>query len=252
MTEAALHRWLTYAELGLAAVTLLALLFVVAPYGRAARPGFGPMIPSRVGWIVMESPAALLWLYIYLQGDLRAETAPLVLLGLWQLHYLHRAFVFPLRMRLAGKTMPLLVPALALAFNTLNAYVNARWVSHLGHYDGADLTRPTFVVGVLLFLAGWAINLHSDEVLRALRRPGETGYVVPQRGLHRWIAAPNYFGEILEWTGWALAVGALPGWAFAAYTFANLAPRAAAHRAWYRARFPEYPPGRRRLIPGVW
>jgi 3-oxo-5-alpha-steroid 4-dehydrogenase 1 len=252
LDELELHRTLTWAELGLGAVTLVALLFVVAPYGRTARAGFGPTIPSRLGWILMESPASLLWLYIYLQGQHRLETVPLVLLGLWQLHYVHRAFVFPFRMRLAGKTVPVLVPVLAIAFNTLNAYVNARWVSELGHYTTADLTRPTFIAGVLLFLAGLSINLHADEVLRDLRKPGETGYKIPQGGLHRLVAAPNYFGEILEWCGWALAMGALPGWAFAFYTFANLAPRAAAHRRWYRERFPDYPAARRRLVPFLW
>ena len=252
MTELELHRWLTWTELGLGVVTLVALIFIVAPYGRTTRAGFGPLIPSRVGWILMEAAASLLWLYVYLQGRHRAELVPLVLLGLWQLHYVHRAFVFPFRMRLAGKKMPALVPAMAVAFNTLNAYVNARWVSELGHYDASDLTRPTFIIGALLFLGGLSINLHADEVLRNLRQPGDTGYRIPQHGLHRWVAAPNYFGEILEWTGWALAMGALPGWAFAFYTFANLAPRAAAHRAWYRERFGDYPPQRRRLIPLVW
>ena len=35
------------------------------------------------------------------------------------------------------------------------------------------------------------------------------------------------------------------------YTAANLAPRALAHHAWYRERFPGYPPRRRALIPFV-
>ena len=59
-------------------------------------------------------------------------------------------------------------------------------------------------------------------------------------------------GEILEWLGFALAGRSLPGAAFAAFTFANLAPRGAAHHQWYLKRFEDYPRGRRAVIPFVW
>lgn len=252
MSEAQLHTVLTAVEFGLAGLTFVVLFFVTAPYGRAARPGWGPMIPSRLGWVVMESPAVFLWALIYSQGAHRAEAVPLVLFALWQLHYVHRTLIFPFRMRLAGKQMPLTIPLAALGFNLLNAYVNARWVSHFAQYSAQDLLRPTFMIGCLLFVVGWGLNLHSDEVLRNLRKPGETGYRIPQAGLHRWVAAPNYLAEIIEWSGWALAVGGWVGWAFAAYTFANLAPRARSNLSWYRARFEDYPPQRKALIPFVW
>jgi len=32
----------------------------------------------------------------------------------------------------------------------------------------------------------------------------------------------------------------------------NLAPRARAHHAWYRANYPEYPKESKALIPGIW
>ncbi len=239
-------------EFGLAALTVVLLIFVTAPYGRAVRAGWGPSMPSTLGWVLMESPPVLLWLLIFSQGQHRAELLPLVLLGLWQLHYVHRAFIYPFRMRMAGKTMPVVIALSAVAFNVLNAYVNARWVSHFAEYSPQDLQRPTFIIGVVLFVLGLSINLHSDEVLRRLRAPGETGYKVPQGGLHRWVASPNYFGEVLEWSGWALAVGGVPGWAFAVYTFANLAPRARSHLRWYREKFPDYPRQRKALIPFIW
>ena len=79
----------------------------------------------------------------------------------------------------------------------------------------------------------------------------ETGYKIPRGGLYRWVSCPNYLGELLEWTGFALASWCLPGLAFAVYTAANLVPRAVAHHRWYRERFPDYPAGRRALIPGL-
>ena len=63
------------------------------------------------------------------------------------------------------------------------------------------------------------------------------------------MSSPNYLGEIIEWTGWAIATWSLAGTAFAVYTAANLASRAFANHRWYRDRFPDYPSDRRALVP---
>ena len=60
---------------------------------------------------------------------------------------------------------------------------------------------------------------------------------------------PNYLGEILEWTGWAIACWSLAGLSFAVFTFANLAPRALANRRWYVETFPDFPRARKALVP---
>jgi steroid 5-alpha-reductase/3-oxo-5-alpha-steroid 4-dehydrogenase 1 len=252
MTEETLHRWLVLAIFALGILTWVSLVFVIAPYGRHARPGWGPGIPSRLGWIVMESPAVFFFCWVFARGAHRAELVPLILLGAWQFHYIHRTFIFPFRMRIRGKKMPLLIPLLAFAFNVLNAYVNARWISHLGRYDDGWLRDPRFLLGAGLFLAGWMINVNSDSLLFRLRKPGETGYRVPGGGLHEWVASPNYLGEIIEWTGFALMSWSLAALAFAFYTVANLVPRAAAHLGWNRENLPGYPRQRKALIPHVW
>ncbi|MQY67097.1 MAG: hypothetical protein GH159_02080 [Dehalococcoidia bacterium] len=51
---------------------------------------------------------------------------------------------------------------------------------------------------------------------------------------------------------WSTSTWSLPGLAFAVWTAANLVPRAHSHHAWYRQRFPDYPPRRRALLPGIW
>jgi protein-S-isoprenylcysteine O-methyltransferase Ste14 len=252
VTEGQVHAAATATMFVLAAATALALTRLVAPYGRHERPGFGPTIPARVGWIVMESPAVLAFAAIFATGRHAAQTVPSIMLALWLFHYLQRTFVFPLRMRSAGKRMPVLVVAAAIVFNLLNAWVNARWISHLHAYPDAWLTDPRFLAGTCLFGWGWLIHTRADAALFALRGPGETGYKVPRAGLHRLVAAPNYLGEILEWCGWALLTWSTAGLSFAVYTIANLAPRASAHRRWYRERFADYPTERRALIPFVW
>ncbi len=249
MPERTLHFYLALTEIGIAIPTAIALLWISAPYGRHVRDGWGPTIPNRAGWILMELPACVLYAAIFFLGDHRFEVVPLVFLGFWQLHYVHRTFVFPFRLRAKGKRMPLSIPLMAIVFNSLNAYVNARWISHLGSYDEAWLTDPRFLAGAGVFLIGMAINLHADTVLIHLRKPGETGYKIPQGGLYRWLSCPNYFGEIVEWCGWALMTWSLAGAAFAIYTAANVGPRALTNHRWYREKFDDYPKERRAVIP---
>ena len=251
MAESRLHFILVLAMFAAAAATALALFWIVAPYGRHRRAGWGPTLPARVGWILMESPAVLFYGAVYALGEQRFESVPLILLGLWQIHYVHRTFVFPFRLRGKDRRMPWAIVLMALGFNLLNAYVNARWISHLGAYDAGWLTDPRFVVGALVFFAGLAVNLRADSILLRLRKPGETEYKMPRGRLFETVTCPNYLGEIVEWTGWAIATWSLPGLAFAVYTLANLGPRALSHRRWYRETFPDYPLDRKALIPYV-
>ncbi len=244
------YRWFVFAELALAAITFVALQFIVAPYGgRHARAGWGPMVPARVGWIVMESPASIAFLLFYLLGPHRADVVPLLFLLLWQAHYVHRAFVYPFLLHSRSR-MPVVVMLLAILFNLLNAWVSARWISEYGDYPVTWLADPRFWVGVALFAAGYALNVGSDRILRRLRRTG-SGYRIPQGGGFRFVSSPNYFGEIVEWFGWAIATWSDAGLAFALYTTANLAPRAMANHRWYRETFPDYPAERRALVPFV-
>ena len=236
---------------GLAAVTFLGVSFVVAPYGRHERAGFGPSMPARWAWVVMESPAVLGLVAFFLLGAAPFQPAALVLLGLWLLHYVQRTFVFPFRMR-GDRTMPIFIASLAFGFNVFNAWLNGNWLSSEGRYPVSWLLDPRFIVGAVVFLVGLGINWWADEVLRNLRAPGESGYRIPRGGLYELISCPNYLGELLEWFGFALAAWSLPGLAFAVYTAANLVPRALAHHRWYKERFPDYPSSRRALIPGVW
>lgn len=251
MPEAQLHGYLVFAVLALAAITFLSLFWITAPYGRHLRPGWGPTVPARLGWVIMESPAVFLFAAIYGAGDHAGATVPLVFLGIWLLHYVNRTFVFPFRLRPSAKRMPMAIVAMAIIFNCLNAYINARWISHLAVYEDAWLLQPAFIAGGLFFLVGWAINQHADAVLIRLRQPGAAGYRIPRGGLYRWVSCPNYLGEMLEWAGWAIATWSLAGTAFAVFTVANLLPRAIAHHRWYRREFADYPNSRRAVIPLV-
>ena len=226
-----------------------ALLILPAPYGRFASRSWGPAIGARTAWLVMELPAlCVIPLTAFWNGGVMLPAA--LLLGLWVLHYVYRTLVFPFLIRDAGKTMPVLVVMMALVFNTLNGYANGISLAVSPPLLGAGLVGDfRFAMGSCLFVAGFAVHVWADSRLRRLRAPGETGYCIPRGGLFDAVACPNYFGEIIEWCGWALAAWSVAGAAFAIFTAANLVPRAHAYRNWYRERFPEYPAQRKRVIP---
>lgn len=252
MLEAYSHAFAVQAVFALAVLSFLGVVLISAPYGRHERGGWGPTMSSRAAWILMESPAVLLFALFYSLGPNRFKAAPLVLLSLWMLHYVYRAFIFPFRMRISDKKVPILIPTLAIGFNTINAYINAVWIGALGNYETSWFTDPRFLVGTLLFLGGRQLNIQSDAILMNLRKPGESGYKIPYGGGYRWVSAPNYMGEIIQWFGWAILTWSTAGLAFAVYTVANLAPRARTHHAWYQEKFKDYPKERKALLPYLW
>lgn len=232
-----------------AAQTFLMLFWINAPYGRFARSGWGPTLRARVAWLLMESPAVLVFAAVYFNGGKALETVPLVLFAAWQGHYVVRTLIYPLRIHETGKRVPAVVALLGFIFNVVNAYINARWISEFGNYDASWLASAPFIVGMFLFVAGFVINQHADRTLLTLRKPGETHYKTPHGGLFRYVSCPNYLGEMIEWAGWAIMSWSLAGLAFAVFTVANLLPRALANHRWYRREFDDYPASRRAVIP---
>lgn len=218
---------------------------VAAPYGRHARRGWGPTLPHRLGWIVMESvsPIVLVVSFSWSGGSIGSASGMLVVL--WLLHYANRAVVYPIRARWSGRRMPMVIALSAVIFNAVNGWLNGWGLS------GATPSGISLVAGTGLFLVGAAINIRSDETLLRLRRPDDDGYAVPHGGLFEYVSCPNYLGEIIQWFGFALAAWTLPALSFAIWTAANLAPRAVAHHRWYLETFPRYPAHRRALLPGI-
>jgi len=231
-------------------VTFTALLYVNAPYGRHMREGWGPSIPNTAAWMVMELPMVVLFGLWFVLGTHTDTITAWVFLGLWQAHYLHRVFIYPFTLQDSSKQMPLLIASLGFVTNIVCSTCNGYYLFEAsGGYSARWLADPRFVLGAALFVAGYLINRQSDHLLRSLRTPGETGYRIPHGWLFRWVSCPNYLGEIIEWTGWAVATWSLPGLAFATWTAANLVPRALTTHRWYKRRFPEYPSERKALLP---
>ena len=247
MTEIAVYRWLSLAFVSLGALIFVYLFTRAAPYGRHSKGTEGPTLSPRTGWILMEAPSALLVpVYFLLHPPSMLGWSLLVL---WELHYAYRAFVFPFQMRASERPMPVLVVASGFGFNLVNSYLIGRGFT----LEAPTRELPRLVLGGAIFVVGMAINRQSDRILFNLRAPGETGYKIPTGGLYRYISCPNYFGEIIEWIGFAIAMPTYGAATFAFWTIANLAPRAHAHHKWYRGKFgDDYPKERRALVPYLW
>jgi hypothetical protein len=248
--EIEIYRILLIGWFVVAGLVFVFLFFVSAPYGRHSRPGWGPTLQSRIGWLAMEAVSPLAFSFFFLLDNDSIGPVTLCLFLLWNLHYVHRAFVYPFRMRGGKRPMAVSVVLLAVLFNGVNGYLNGRYLNYFGSaYTTEWLLDPRFLLGLGLFTLGFGINYHSDGVLRGLREAGETGYRIPRSGVFKLVTSANYFGEILEWAGWALLTWSPAGLCFAAWTAANLIPRARSHHHWYRDKFPDYPPERRVILP---
>lgn len=227
-------------------------IYVTAPYGRHASSKWGPQIDNRLGWVIMEIVSPMVFAYFFLFGSNPKSTPMWLFFGVYMLHYLNRSIIFPLRTRTNGKKMPLFIVTSAIFFNLVNGSTNGYWLGTLGvPYPESWLADPRFIIGLIIFVAGALVNLQSDHILLNLRKPGETGYKIPRGGLFRLISCPNHFGEIIEWTGFAIMCWNLPALGFAVWTAANLIPRAIAHHKWYREKFPDYPQQRKAVVPGL-
>jgi len=234
------------------------LLFIPAPYGRYAEGAssfFGPGVPVRLAWLVQESPAFLVPIAILVgvsQGTsipIPAVSIPnLVLSCLFLLHYFHRSFFYSLMIN-QGKPTPFVPFFLAFAFCAFNGAMQTVSLVFGGQHKEEYRYSARFVIGVILFVFGLAINVHSDRILRNLRGPGETGYKIPRGGAFEFVTAANYFGETLEWFGYAVAANTPAASAFAVFTVLNLAPRAISHHKWYKKKFENYPKKRKAYIP---
>lgn len=223
---------------------------VIAPYGRHLRQGWGPGIPSRLGWMAMEIVPLLVFIPLFLGGGAQKTAAMWVFFALWVAHYVHRGLIFPFRTRTGGKMIPLLIVVSAVLFNAVNASLNGFYLGWLSApYPDTWLGDPRFIIGIALFVIGAAVNLWADSRLIALRRPGGADYTIPRGGLFNLVSCPNHLGEIIEWTGFAVMCWNLPALSFAIWTAANLIPRSVSHHRWYRDRFADYPPRRKAVVP---
>ncbi|XP_061520523.1 3-oxo-5-alpha-steroid 4-dehydrogenase 1 isoform X2 [Phycodurus eques] len=211
---------MAYLMILMAACTFVSLLFLNVPYGRYASSTYGFPVNAKLAWFVQELPAFLLpiCLLVWASSAKSSLLTNQLLIAMFLCHY-------------------------------TQSFMQIRYLSHYAEYPADWVTHPCFIAGSALWLLGWLTNLHSDHILRNLRRSGESGYKIPRGGMFEYVSGANFFGEITEWTGFALAGQSVHSAAFAIFTAVVLSSRAFAHHKWYLAKFEDYPKTRKALIP---
>lgn len=274
LDDSAVYDLLLAAWLVLAAVTFFVLFLVTAPYGKFFRAGWGTFRDGRLGWILQEivSPLAVIACFLHFLPSVvyhnlfHLSNRALLGLVLWNLHYLHRAVIWPLRRSLSPTTWPVVFSA--VGFNLVNGYLNgwslARWAQTDATASLAELLRnPAVFCGCGVMVCGAFLNVQADEILLQLKqqkerkktedRSAQTRYSIPHGGLFEYVSSANYIAEVIEWMGYAMIFEF--DWAplsFLLWTAANLIPRAVTTDRWYRKTFGDrYPSGRKAVIPFV-
>ncbi|KAJ2796871.1 hypothetical protein H4R20_005387 [Coemansia guatemalensis] len=263
-----------------------ALMVVGSPYGSQTSYRGKLAVNGQLAWIAMElvSPAVLLYArYSHMAPVLcLLNIAPSIhntestaeellsfkdtLVLLWLVHYAYRAILYPLRQP-SRKPMHLGIMLSAVLFNSVNGYLNGRWLSlyapleyqqNVGVYIAHNRWRCW--TGLILFAGGFIGNIYHDNVLMRLRRTPQsvrkeqksksTRYSIPYGGLFGLVSCPHYLCELIEWTGFAMLSGSPAAWTFVINVACNLLPRAYHIHQWYRATFPAtYPTSRKAIIP---
>lgn len=240
----------------IAIFVFIALQYFKAGYGYLRTSKWGPSINNKLGWVIMEVPVfiAMLWGFIYTKSY--TNIAVSVMTALMLIHYFQRSLIFPFLMK--GKSqIPVAIVAMGAVFNLSNAYMQGGWLFHFapeGLYTIEWLKTPQFIIGTIIFIFGMVVNLHSDYIIRHLRKPGDTRHYIPKGGMFKYVSSANYFGEFTEWLGFAILTWSYPGAIFCLWTFANLAPRAGSLYEKYTEEFGEEftKLKRKRIIPFIY
>ncbi|XP_078261489.1 3-oxo-5-alpha-steroid 4-dehydrogenase 2-like isoform X2 [Rhinoraja longicauda] len=173
------------------------------------------LVPAKVGWFVMELPSFLIPALFLYRSDSLDSTGKKLLLFLFCGHYFHRTFIYGFRTK--GNPMPCTVVIFACIFCTLNGYLQGYSMIYCTHYDDDWTSGIRFTSG----------------------------------GFFEYVSGANYFGEIVEWFGYALATCTFPAFMFAIFTAINLGFRAHQHHRYYVQKFDDYPKSRKSLIPFI-
>ena len=235
---------ITYIWILIALIVLPINLIYKAPYGKHSTKKWGKSIDNKTGWILMELPALLTCPLIYFTIT-EEINLNVVFIVLWIIHYFNRTIIYPLRIKTKGKKIPIAIVASAFFFNIVNGVFNGYFLT-LVQFE--SISEFYLILGFIIFIIGFYINISSDNLLIKLRT-NQKGYVIPNGKLFNYVSCPNFFGEIIEWLGFAIMTLNPGSLSFLIWTICNLIPRSKAHHKWYKENFENYPKKRKAVIP---
>ncbi|XP_075059627.1 3-oxo-5-alpha-steroid 4-dehydrogenase 2 [Mixophyes fleayi] len=207
------------------------------------------LIPAKYGWFIQELPSFLVPLMVILYNQDWDTMGCKMVFFMFCGHYFQRTFIYSSLTR--GRPTPLHIVVLAVVFCSYNGFLQGHCMVYVAVYPQDWYMDIRFTSGAIIFCFGMGINIHSDYILRKLRKPSEVTYRIPQGGMFNYVSGANFLGEIVEWFGYAVATWSLPAFAFALFTLCFIGPRAYHHHRFYLQEFKDYPKERRALIPFI-
>ena len=235
---------ITYLWIIIALIIFPINLIYKAPYGKHSTKKWGKTIDNKTGWVLMEFPALITCPLIY-YIVVEEISLSIGFIFIWITHYFNRTIIYPLKIKTKGKKIPIAIVASAFFFNVINGILNGYFIATL-LFESISFT--CILIGFIIFIIGLYINISSDNTLIKLRT-NQKGYVIPKGGLFNYVSCPNFFGEIIEWLGFAIMTLNLGSISFLIWTICNLIPRSKAHHKWYNENFENYPSKRKAVIP---
>ena len=235
---------ITYLWIIIALIIFPINLIYKAPYGKHSTKKWGKTIDNKTGWILMEFPALITCPLIY-YIVVEEISLSIGFIFIWITHYFNRTIIYPLKIKTKGKKIPVAIVASAFFFNVINGILNGYFIATIP-FESISFT--CILIGFIIFIIGLYINISSDNTLIKLRT-NQKGYVIPKGGLFNYVSCPNFFGEIIEWLGFAIMTLNLGSISFLIWTICNLIPRSKAHHNWYKENFENYPSKRKAVIP---
>ena len=229
------------------------LYFIPAGYGKLIDKKWGFSFNNKTAWTLMECPTLIVMFYLLCTLDYEHKPVRVLLASFFILHYIQRTLIFPALLKGKSK-MPITIVLMGMLFNSINSFLIGLWIFYFSPaemYDCGWLCDPRFIAGAVLFFVGMIINISSDSYIRSLRKNGSSKHYYPFRGMYRYITSANYFGELVEWLGFAVLTWSSAGFLFVFWTACNLVPRSDAIYKKYAENFPDevarYKP--KRIIP---
>ena len=286
----------------------LATWVVEAPMGKTStnKPPLSYFnLPGRYAWAIAEAIGPLNLIYILYSLPTRlvplSSTTTTIsprtgvfgtglpitheIMGLlYVIHYVNRAGITPLLKAPSISPINAVVSICMALFQFMNSTSLGGWICYNAQEQvstlssskvDARLISPLSIIGMIIFVAGFAGNIVTEWHLFELRKGAakrkaksegkavvsyDKVYVVPEaKGLFRYVLYPHYSLEWLEWTGYWILGGAWGlGWTWtnsAALMFlvneiASMTPRAYAGIGWYDKKFGKRAvAGRKAVIP---
>lgn len=174
----------------------------------------------------------------------------------WSFHYIKRIMETIFVHRFSHSTMPI-----------MNLFINCSYYWSFSLYCGYYINHPLYTpayfkdlqiyAGLLGFLVAEYGNFSIHIALRNLRPPGTTERKIPKPTsnpftlLFNLVSCPNYTYEIAAWLSFSLMTQALPALLFTAAGCVPMFVWGLGKHRNYKKEFPNYPRGRKALIPFI-